>query len=28
VEGDGKRYAMLPPYFVTALEMSALTTCG
>ena len=24
VEGDGKRYAMLPPYFVTALEMSAL----
>jgi ribonucleoside-diphosphate reductase alpha chain len=23
-EGDGKRYAMLPPYFVTALEMSAL----
>ena len=24
VESDGKRYAMLPPYFVTALEMSAL----
>ena len=23
-ESDGKRYAMLPPYFVTALEMSAL----
>jgi ribonucleoside-diphosphate reductase alpha chain len=23
-EGDGKRYAMLPSYFVTALEMSAL----
>ena len=23
-EADGKRYAMLPPYFVTALEMSAL----
>jgi ribonucleoside-diphosphate reductase alpha chain len=22
-EGDGRRYAMLPPYFVTALEMSA-----
>ncbi len=22
-ESDGKRYAMLPPYFVTALEMSA-----
>jgi ribonucleoside-diphosphate reductase alpha chain len=24
VEADGRRYAMLPPYFVTALEMSAL----
>ena len=23
VENDGQRYAMLPPYFVTALEMSA-----
>ena len=22
-DGDGKRYAMLPPYFVTALQMSA-----
>ena len=24
VESDGRRHAMLPPYFVTALEMSAL----
>ena len=24
VDGGGRRYAMLPPYFVTALEMSAL----
>ena len=24
VDSDGKRYAMLPPYFVTALEMNAL----